>query len=57
MQRKITRYRFPNGARLATGPTPSVVPAWAPTQVSVPVSRQAAAEALRASRKAVRRVA
>jgi hypothetical protein len=57
MQRKINRYRFPNGARLATGPTPSVVPAWAPTQVSVPVSRKEAAEALRNARKAVRRLA
>lgn len=57
MERKIHRYRFPNGARLATGPTPSVVPGWAPTQLAVPVTRKEAADALRAARRNVRKVA
>lgn len=57
MQRKINRYRFPNGARLATGPSPSVVPAWVPTQLSVPVTRKEAADALRAARRNVRKLA
>lgn len=53
--KRARRYRFPNGARLATGPAPSVVPAWAPTQLAVPVSRKDAASALWAQRRAVRR--
>lgn len=57
MQRKISRYRFSSGARLATGLTPSVVPAWAPTQLSVPVSRQDAAAALKEHRRTVKRLA
>lgn len=49
------QYRFPNGARLATGPKPSVVPAWAPTQLRVPVTRSEAAKALWEARGQMRK--
>lgn len=49
-------YLLRNGSQLITGPLPSMVPSWAPTELAVPMDRHQAAVALWHWRRGTRRL-